>query len=63
VGNRGEDPFQLDLWEKAIAYIAENDQIRDVLLSGGDPLTLSDKKLAWLLSRLKRIPHVELFCA
>ena len=60
VGNRGEDPFQLDLWEKAIAYIAENDQIRDVLLSGGDPLTLSDKKLAWLLSRLKRIPHVEL---
>jgi len=60
VGNRGEDPFQLDQWEKAIAYIAENEQIRDVLLSGGDPLTLSDKKLAWLLSRLRRIPHVEM---
>jgi lysine 2,3-aminomutase len=60
VGNRGENPFQLDLWEKAIAYIAENSQIRDVLLSGGDPLTLSDKKLEWLLSRLRRIPHVEL---
>lgn len=60
VGNRGEDPFQLDLWEKAIAYISENGQIRDVLLSGGDPLILSDKKLSWLLSRLRKIPHVEL---
>jgi lysine 2,3-aminomutase len=60
VGHRGEHPFQIDLWEKAIAYIAANTQIRDVLLSGGDPLTLSDKKLQWLLSRLRRIPHVEL---
>ena len=60
VGHQGEHPFQLDLWEKAIAYIAENVQIRDVLLSGGDPLTLSDKKLQWLLSRLRRIPHVEM---
>ena len=60
VGHQGEHPFQIDLWEKAIAYIAANTQIRDVLLSGGDPLTLSDKKLQWLLSRLRRIPHVEL---
>jgi lysine 2,3-aminomutase len=60
VGHQGEHPFQIDLWEKAIAYIAANTRIRDVLLSGGDPLTLSDKKLQWLLSRLRRIPHVEL---
>jgi len=60
VGNQGEHPFQTDLWEKAIAYIAANRGIRDVLLSGGDPLTLSDKKLQWLLSRLRQIPHVEL---
>ncbi|HQH73739.1 MAG TPA: KamA family radical SAM protein, partial [bacterium] len=34
-------------------------RVRDVLLSGGDPLTLSDDRLEWLLSRLYRIPHVE----
>jgi lysine 2,3-aminomutase len=47
-------------WEKAIAYIEANSAIRDILLSGGDPLTLSDSKLEWLLSRLHRIPHVEI---
>lgn len=47
-------------WEKAIEYIASNPNIRDVLLSGGDPLTLTDEKLEWLLSRLKMIPHIEL---
>ncbi len=50
----------IDHWESAIDYIKENTQIRDVLLSGGDPLTLSDSKLEWLLSRLKMIPHVEI---
>ena len=34
-------------------------EVRDVLLSGGDPLTLSDERLDWLLSRLRAIPHVE----
>ncbi len=47
-------------WERAISYIASNTNIRDVLLSGGDPLTLSDERLEWLLSRLKEISHVEL---
>ncbi|MEN6637966.1 MAG: KamA family radical SAM protein [Smithella sp.] len=47
-------------WERALDYIAANPNVRDVLLSGGDPLTLSDDKLEWLLSRLKEIPHVEL---
>ncbi|HTP57389.1 MAG TPA: KamA family radical SAM protein, partial [Spirochaetia bacterium] len=46
-------------WEQAIAYITRHTEVRDVLLSGGDPLTLSDEKLEWLLSRLRRIPHVE----
>jgi lysine 2,3-aminomutase len=50
----------IDLWENAIAYIKKNPQIRDVLLSGGDPLTLSNSKLEWLLSRLKGISHVEM---
>lgn len=47
-------------WEGAIAYIAAHPEIRDVLLSGGDPLTLPDGYLAWLLSKLAAIPHVEM---
>ncbi|MBU2619769.1 MAG: KamA family radical SAM protein [Proteobacteria bacterium] len=47
-------------WLKAIAYIAANPNIRDVLLSGGDPLTMPDEQLDWLLSRLRQIPHVEM---
>jgi lysine 2,3-aminomutase len=55
----GEYRFSLEQWERAIAYIEATPTIRDVLLSGGDPLTLSNDKLAWLLARLRRIPHVE----
>src|SRR5882724_10739811 len=46
-------------FEKQIDYIRRNTNIRDVLLSGGDPLLLSDDKLEFLLSRLRAIPHVE----
>jgi lysine 2,3-aminomutase len=55
----GEYRFSTEQWEKALAYIAATPTIRDVLLSGGDPLTVSDEKLAWLLDRLRRIPHIE----
>ncbi len=46
--------------QRAIDYIAEHEEIRDVLLSGGDPLTLTDSALEWIVSRLRAIPHVEL---
>ena len=46
-------------WEAAIDYIARTPAVRDVLISGGDPLTMSDEKLEWLLGQLRRIPHVE----
>lgn len=46
-------------WEKAIEYIKSNPEIRDVLLSGGDPLTMDTDQLEWLLSRLSKIEHVE----
>jgi lysine 2,3-aminomutase len=60
VGNPGgEYRFNTHQWERAIEYIEANPSIRDVLLSGGDPLTLVDSRLEWLLSRLRRIPHVE----
>jgi lysine 2,3-aminomutase len=55
----GEYSFSLRQWERAIDYIAAHPEIRDVLLSGGDPLTLADEKLEWLLSRLRAIRHVE----
>ncbi len=47
-------------WEQAIDYIAAHPGIRDVLISGGDPLTLTDTQLEYLLSRLRSIPHVEI---
>jgi len=46
-------------WDQAIDYLKKNTQIRDVLLSGGDPLLLSDKILEKLLSRLHEIPHIQ----
>ncbi|MBI9071897.1 MAG: lysine 2,3-aminomutase [Melioribacteraceae bacterium] len=42
-----------------IKYIRDTPQIRDVLLSGGDPLMLSDEYLDWILTEIKSIPHVE----
>jgi lysine 2,3-aminomutase len=45
--------------EDGLSYIEQNGSIRDVLLSGGDPLLLSDRKLDYLLDRLRKIPHVE----
>jgi len=47
-------------WEKDFEYIAKTPQIRDVLLTGGDPLTLGDKTLEWIVGRLRKIPHVEI---
>ncbi len=46
-------------FEKQIDYIRRTPTIRDVLLSGGDPLLLSDDKLGYLLEQLRAIPHVE----
>lgn len=46
-------------FDRQIEYIAAHPEVRDVLLSGGDPLLLGDEKLEYLLSRLRAIPHVE----
>jgi len=45
--------------QKGIAYIRNHRNIRDVLLSGGDPFMLSDDYLDWILTELQEIPHVE----
>jgi lysine 2,3-aminomutase len=47
-------------YERQLDYIATTPQIRDVLLSGGDPLTLPQRVLEHLLQRLRTIPHVEI---
>ena len=47
-------------WEAALQYIAEHPEVRDVLISGGDPLTMPDLHIEYLLSRLRSIPHVEI---
>ena len=52
--------FGKESLEPAFAYIKNNISIRDVLLSGGDPLTLSDNYLEYILERLRKIPHVEI---
>ncbi|MBC8512196.1 MAG: KamA family radical SAM protein [Dehalococcoidia bacterium] len=46
--------------ETMLDYIRRNTGIRDVILSGGDPLTLSTHRLEWVISRLRQIEHVEI---
>jgi len=46
-------------WEAAFKYLEEHTEVRDVLLSGGDPLLFSDAKLEKILSRIRAIPHIQ----
>jgi lysine 2,3-aminomutase len=60
VGNPGgEYQFSREQWEQALAYLEAHTEVRDVLLSGGDPFTIGDDKLDWLLTRLRAIKHIE----
>jgi lysine 2,3-aminomutase len=56
VGERAVRKSDLDL---AFQYIEQHPEIRDVLISGGDPLSLDDDRLDLILGRLSAIPHVE----
>jgi lysine 2,3-aminomutase len=49
-----------DSFEAALKYIGERPVIRDVILSGGDPLMVADVELEEILIRLRKIPHVEI---
>lgn len=53
-----EAPRSLTRWEPALETIAADDTIHEVILSGGDPLTLVDTTLAALVDRLESIPHL-----
>ena len=52
--------YDLKNWDLAFDYIRSHKQIRDVLISGGDPLTISDGHIQYLLSKLRAIPHLEM---
>jgi lysine 2,3-aminomutase len=58
VGHGSIAPAEARL-EAAFDYIRRTPAIRDVLISGGDPLALSDERLDWILTRLRETPHVE----
>lgn len=51
------DMCQID---KCIEYVSQHPEVRDVLLSGGDALLISDEKLEYIISKLRAIPHVEI---
>ncbi|CAA7601774.1 lysine 2,3-aminomutase [Acididesulfobacillus acetoxydans] len=55
-----DEALPLEQFKKALDYIRSTPQIRDVLISGGDPLTLSDERLEYIISNLRAIPHVEI---
>jgi EF-P beta-lysylation protein EpmB len=54
-----EEPRQLADWEPALQLLAADPTIMEVLLSGGDPLTIPDRRLSELLDRLDAIPHLQ----
>src|SRR5688500_830680 len=56
------DPEKIPLnqYDSAFAYIASHTEIRDVILSGGDPMMLSDRRLEYIFQKLREIPHVEI---
>ncbi len=52
--------FGIDSWTEAIDYIRQHSEIRDVLISGGDPLTMPDTHIEYLLSKLRAIEHIQI---
>ena len=56
----GLSPVRKAMWEQAFSYIRTHPEVRDVLISGGDPLTMPDSALDYLLSNLRAIPSVEM---
>jgi len=55
-----DKPLSQDKIDNMIAYVRSNKGVRDVLLSGGDPLTLSTDRLEYIVAKLHEIPHVEI---
>src|SRR5213595_2450528 len=56
------DPEKIPLnqYESAFQYLREHTEIRDVIMSGGDPMMLSDRRLEYIFQQLRAIPHIEI---
>ncbi|MBE0447121.1 MAG: KamA family radical SAM protein [Actinobacteria bacterium] len=59
IGRSDQHAPKSKLWE-ALTYVKENEEIRDVIITGGDPLMFADNTIEWLLSELNSIEHVEI---
>ncbi len=55
-----EGAFDRPSLEQGIAYLSAHPEVRDVIVSGGDPLVLGDDRLRWLLRALRAIPHIQI---
>lgn len=54
----GEEPRRMDDWRPALTEIASDATLHEIILSGGDPLMLTDQRLGALIGEIARIPHV-----
>src|SRR5262245_56362547 len=54
------EKIPLNQYESAFEYIRNHPEVRDVIMSGGDPMMLSDRRLEYLFQNLRAIPHVEI---
>lgn len=46
-------------WQQALDYIRQHTELNEIILSGGDPLSLPDRQLAWLTEQIATIPHIK----
>jgi lysine 2,3-aminomutase len=60
VGPGGASSLSPEAFERALAYIASQPQIWEVILTGGDPLTMSPRRIGEVMRALARIPHVKI---
>ncbi len=59
-GQKDDDMLPIERIDAAIEYIRKTPVVRDVLLSGGDCLLVSDERLEYIIKKLREIPHVEI---
>jgi lysine 2,3-aminomutase len=60
IAGETDQPRTQDEIDEAIAYLRQTKGVRDVLLSGGDPFTLSTSRLEYIVAKLAEIPHIEI---
>jgi EF-P beta-lysylation protein EpmB len=54
----GEESASSGAWQPALEHLARDPTVQEVILSGGDPLSLSDRRLAQLTTELQKLPHI-----